>query len=245
MEPTGRYAGGVSFVPTQDGWLVHTPGEDFLAVSAPEGDRPDRPPLDDPDLTEVFAEEGVLEPVPARRPGAVALTGDGPLFEAVGLLLDRAGLTAEDEEVAVRVAVAPWLRDRLFRRLDAEARDTGTALHVGFAEGRRWYAGPFWTGPATASYEDLRLRRLAASPWPEELGAHWAWLDAGGAPEPGPAHPPGAHVAAALIVADVWAYLHGRDAPGTGVQAGFDPATGRLTRHPVLPVPGGLMTEQP
>nr|WP_062343133.1 hypothetical protein [Herbidospora sakaeratensis] len=238
-------AGGVSFVPTPDGWLVHTPGEDFLAVSAPGGDRPDRPPLDDPGLTEVFAEEGVLAPIPARRPGAVDLTGDGPLFEAVAHLLGQAGLRTAEQDVAVRVAVAPWPRDTLFRRLAAEAGDTGAALHLGFAEGRRWYAGPFWTGPGTASYEDLRLRRLAASPWPGELGAHWAWLDSGGAPEPDRTHPAGAHVVAALIVADVWAYLHGRDAPGTGVQAGFDPATGLLTRHPVLPVPGGLMTEQP
>ncbi|WP_030455407.1 hypothetical protein [Herbidospora cretacea] len=245
MEPTGRYAGGVSFVPTRDGWLVHTPGEDFLVVTAPGGERPDRPPLDDPDLAEVFAEEGVLEPVPARRPGVVALTGDGPLFEAVGHLLGRAGLACGEEDVAVRVAVAPWPRDDLFRRLAAEARETGTALHFGFAEGRRWYAGPFWTGPATACYEDLRLRRLAASPWPEELAAYWAWLDSGGAPEPGAALLLGADVAAALIVADVWAYLHGEDAPGTGVQAGFDPATGLLNRHPVLPVPAGLMTEQP
>ncbi|WP_062428476.1 hypothetical protein [Herbidospora daliensis] len=240
-------AGGVSFVPTPDGWLVHTPEEDFLAVSAPEGDRPERPPLDDPGLTEVFAEEGVLTPVPVRRPGAVALTGDGPLFDALAHLLGGAGLLAagDDDEVAVRIAVAPWPRDALFRRLDVEARAGGAALHVGFAEGRRWYAGPFWTGPGTASYEDLRLRRLAASPWPDELAAHWAWLDSGGAPEPDRAHPAGAHVAAALIVADVWAHLHGRDAPGTGVQAGFDPATGLLARHPVLPVPGGLMTERP
>ncbi|WP_061300722.1 hypothetical protein [Herbidospora cretacea] len=240
-----RYAGGVSFVPRDDGWLVHTPGEDFLAVSAPEGARPDRPPLDDPDLTEVFTEEGVLEPIPVRRPGRVALTGDGPLFEAVGLLLEGAGLTTGDQDVAVRIAVSSWLRDELFRRLDAEARDTGAALHLGFAEGRRWYTGPFWTGPATASYEDLRSRRLAASPWPDELAAHWAWLDSGGAPEAGPSPAVGAHVAAALIVADVWAYLHDREAPGTGVQAGFDPATGLLNRHLVLPVPGGLMVEQP
>ncbi|GIH23619.1 hypothetical protein Aph01nite_19290 [Acrocarpospora phusangensis] len=245
MNPTSRYAGGVSLVPVEDGWLVHTPGEDFLVVSAPEGDRPDRPPLDDPGLMEAFAEEGVLEPVPVRRQGTVALTGEGPLFEAVGLLLGQTGLIIDDEDAAVRIAVSPWLRDGWFRRLDAEARDAGTALHLGFAEGRRWYAGPFWTGPATASYEDLRVRRLAASPWPEELAAYWAWLDSGGAPETGPEHGVGAHVAAALIVSDVRAYLHGGQAPGTGVQAGFDPGTGLLRRHLVLPVPGGLMVEQP
>ncbi|RAY16813.1 hypothetical protein DPM19_01200 [Actinomadura craniellae] len=245
-----RWTGGVSPIPAGEGWLVHTPAEEFLAIE-PDGGTTD---LTDPELRSALAAEGVLAG-PAPRPGTVGVAGDCPLADAVADLLTRTGIRAlrgtEDELIgraaglAALVACAPWLPDRRWTELDARCLAAGLPWHRGHAEGRRWYTGPFRTGPADAGYTDTRTRRLAASPWPDELTAYWRWLDEGGRPEPDPAAPIGAAMAAALITADLRAWLCGEDPPGRGVQAGADPATGRVARHPVLPIPAGLMREAP
>ncbi|WP_436763138.1 hypothetical protein [Streptosporangium sp. V21-05] len=261
-------AGGTSFVPTVDGWLIHTPQEDFLTVEV-DGERATTVPdllaedgQDNADLLEVLRQEGVLvAPTAPAVPGDVVVCGEGPLLEVLPPLLAASGLAVrvlpgEDapharepeglRDVAALVVATSRLRDERFTLIDEYCRSRRLPWHLGYAEGRRWYAGPFHTGPDTASYRDLRLRRLAASPWPRELAAHWAWLDAGGLPHPDPAAPIGAHLIAALITADLRAFLHGGSPPGAGVQVGADPATGRIRRHPVLPVPGDLlMVETP
>ncbi|WP_449066554.1 hypothetical protein [Planomonospora algeriensis] len=90
----------------------------------------------------------------------------------------------------------------------------------------------------------MRLRRLAACPWPDELAAYWAFLEAGGRPAT-PADPAGAEIAAALIAADLRAWFDGAPPPGAGYQVGIDLQVGEIRRHPVLPVPRGLMRETP
>ena len=55
----------------------------------------------------------------------------------------------------------------------------------------------------------------------------------------------GAAITAGLIAVDVSAYLDGRPIPGEGVQYGVDVAAGIIRRHPVLPVPQGLMLRTP
>ncbi|MFI0423632.1 hypothetical protein [Spongiactinospora sp. 9N601] len=154
------------------------------------------------------------------------------------------GVMGPDAGTAVLVACAERLPDARWRELDARCRDAGIPWHRGHSEGRRWYVGPFTPAHGGAGYEDVRLRRLAACPWPEELAAYWAFLDGGGLPA-APADPRGAVVAAALIAADLRAWRAGLPPPGAGVQVGIDLHSGRLRRHPVLPVPHGLMRETP
>ncbi|GII95230.1 hypothetical protein [Sinosporangium siamense] len=255
--------GGTSFVPTEDGWLVHTPQEDFLTIeldaahAAPlsellSGDGPDAA-----ELLEVLGREGVLAaPAPPRPEGDVVVCGEGPLFQVLPALLADVGLPVRSlplaappavgelealTGVAVLVVVASRLLDARLREVDEHCRARRLPWHLGFAEGRRWYTGPFHTGPGTPSYRDLRLRRLAASPWPQELAAYWSWLDAGGLPQPDPAAPIGACTAAALITADLRAFLHGETPNGVGAHMGADPATGEVRRHTVMAVPGDLL----
>ncbi|WP_116026134.1 hypothetical protein [Thermomonospora umbrina] len=247
MDEDMRWAGGVSLIPAGDGWLVHTPAEEFLAVESEDGGESD---LSAPELRPVFEAEGALAP-PPPGPGIVGIAGDGPLADTLHPLLAETGVavrrTTEDDltGLAVLVACAPWLPDRRWTELDARCLAAGLPWHRGHAEGRRWYTGPFRTRPDDAGYVDTRIRRLAAGPWPAELAAYWQWLDEGGHPEPDPAGALGATLAAALIAVDVRAWLCGDDPPGRGVQTGVDAATGRVGRHPVLPVPAGLMREAP
>ncbi|WP_158581545.1 hypothetical protein [Actinomadura spongiicola] len=251
MDEDMRWAGGVSLIPAGDGWLVHTPAEEFLAVEPGDGGVGE---LRAPELRPVFEKEGVLAP-PAPRHGIVGVSGGGPLAETLCSLLTRTGVTVrrgterdladEAPELAVLVACAAWLPDRRWTELDARCLEAGLPWHRGHAEGRRWYTGPFRTGPGDVGYADTRVRRLAASPWPAELAAYWRWLDDGGSPQPDPADALGAAMAAALIAVDVRSWLCGEAPPGRGAQLGVDPATGQVSRHPVLPVPAGLMREVP
>lgn len=261
-----RLAAGTGVIPTDTGFLVVTPDEDFLAVSM----EPDRRDLvaallagevtaaeaagRDPDagaLLDVLASNGVLAgngvlasgTPPAAGP--VVVDGDGILADQVTALLGpEIRSTAEITDAAVVVACADWLPDARWRELDAACDHTGVAWHRGYTEGGRWYAGPLTEPGRGPSYADLRLRRMAASPWPDQLAAYWAWLDGGGRPA-GQPHSAGAAIVAGLIVADVRAYLAGVAAPGRGVQYGVDLAAGVVHRHPVLPVPAGLMREVP
>ncbi|MGS2643945.1 hypothetical protein [Streptosporangium sp. LJ11] len=190
----------------------------------------------------------------AASPSAaeVLLMGDGPLLDPLSRHLRQAGLTVRRGEpgqdlqpqAVALVACAEYLPDTAWRELDARCRDLRLAWHRGHSEGRRWYVGPFTPPTGGAGYEDVRLRRLAACPWPDELAAYWAFLEAGGRPA-APADPAGAEVAAALVAADLRAWFDGAPPPGGGHQVGIDLAAGEIRRHPVLPVPRGLMRETP
>lgn len=267
-----RLAAGAGIVPTDTGFLVVTPAEDFLTVSV----EPDRRDLvtallsgevtaaeavaSDPDAgalldalasNRVLADDGVVTSDRTRSgdappaAGPVVVDGEGVLAEQVAALLGpEIRPTAEITDAAVVVACADWLPDARWRELDAACAAARVAWHRGYAEGNRWYAGPFTEPGRGPSYADLRLRRMAASPWPDQLAAFWTWLDGGGRPA-GPPTSAGAAVAAGLIAADVRAYLAGVAPPGRGVQYGVDLAAGVVHRHPVLPVPAALLQEVP
>ncbi|GAA5044754.1 hypothetical protein HNP84_004702 [Thermocatellispora tengchongensis] len=257
-DPPVRWAAGTTFVPTPDGWLVHGPDEDFMVLEVPARDREavadliagrigaDAALARVPDAADLIAELAV----PRQEAVEVLLVGDGPLLAPLSRCLDRAGLivrhgAAPDAATRVMVACAEHLPDAAWRELDSRCRELGVAWHRGHAEGRRWYAGPFTPPSGEPGYEDVRLRRLAACPWPDELAAYWAFLDAGGRPAT-PPDPAGAEVAAALIAADVRAWADGAEPPsGAGNQVGIDLVAGEIRRHPVLPVPRGLMREVP
>lgn len=264
-----QFRAGTAIVPTETGWLVQLPDEEFLHVdvdaewrpivaSVLAGRRSPAHALDAApgagvgDLLDALAAEGALAPaewVPAA--GRVVLVGDGPalspaagLLEAAGARVERSSLDElDDRRPDAVVAVSRWLPDLTWRRLDAWSAGAGVPWHRAHGEGRRWYVGPFTVPGESPGYEDLRLRRLAACEWPDDLLALWAWLDGGGAPtcagDPGTA----AVVAAALVVTDVLCHLQGQDAPGAHVQVGVDGVTGEVRRHPVLAVPRYLVTE--
>ncbi|GIH99887.1 TOMM precursor leader peptide-binding protein [Planobispora takensis] len=267
LDRPARWAAGTTFVPTGDGWLVHGPDEDFMILSVPPEDRAAvadlftgrlgvRAALERlPEAAGLVAEltTALPEPTaPVTEPAEVLLVGGGPLLAPLARCLRQAGLAVRHAAAgqdpgpgtAVLVACAEHLPDAAWRELDARCRDRGIAWHRGHGEGRRWYVGPFTPPTGGAGYEDLRLRRLAACPWPNELAAYWAFLDAGGRPA-APADPAGADVAAALIAADLRAWAEGARPPGTRRQTGIDLAAGEIRHHPVLPVPDGLMREIP
>jgi hypothetical protein len=262
-----RWRAGTAFVPTADGWLVHTPAEELLAVEVPEQDREPvarlfgsklspaglvRSRPDAADLLDVLATEDVIVTGDGPdEPVTVLVIGDGPLVAPVERLLGEAGFAVRaagaDDALAGAAAVigcARWLPDRDWCSLDARCAGAGIPWHRGYAEGRRWYVGPFSIPSRSASYADLRLRRLAAAQFPDELAAYWSWLDDGGRPAGTEAAQPGpVGVAAGLLVTDLVAWRSGLPVPGADVQTGVDPATGTVRRHPVLPVPSGLMRE--
>ncbi|TDC85444.1 hypothetical protein E1193_02960 [Micromonospora sp. KC606] len=249
-----RLAPGAAVVPTADGFLLVTPTEDFITIDVEPGRRDlvasllagDLTPqaalaraADAAGLLDALADEGLLAGEEEAVAGPVVLLGDGVLVEHLGHLLD-AEHTDDIGGAALVVACADWLPDARWRRLDADCAAAGVAWHRGYAEGGRWYAGPLSVPGAGPSYADLRLRRLAASPFPDQLLAYWAWLDSGGRPAGSP-EATGAAVVAGLIAADVRAYLAGRPVPGERTQYGVDVTDGVLRRHPVLPVPPDVM----
>jgi hypothetical protein len=212
------------------------------------------------DLLDVLLAEGALAGPEPTAPGWVVIVGGGLTSELVDGLLSRSGVRVElaadldgldqagpptKATPDAVVAVARWLPDRRWRALDGWAAKVGVPWHRAHGEGRSWYVGPFTVPGESPSYEDLRLRRLAACPWPADLLELWAWLDGGGTAagceQPGP----GEAVAAALLAADVLAHLRGEPVPGSHVQVGVDAVTGIVRRHPVLPVPRDLLVDQP
>lgn len=219
-------------------------------------------PTDDDALTRLlalFAEHGLLvdeadgAPKDARRTLAVLVEGDDRVADAVCALLG-ADVTLErgrfervsDGAPDVVVSCAGWLPDARWRALDLACRDAGIACHTCHAEGTRYFVGPFAVPGDASSYTDLRARRLAASPFPDELRACWHYLDDPDAVQPAVRRPaaPAAASIAALIANDVLAYAAGRVPPGVGHEVEVDPGTLAIVRHPVLPLPrAGLLAE--
>lgn len=263
-----RWAPGTSFVPYGDDWLVHTPDEELLHLEAdPESagalhalvtGSPARPQSEQAaELVTALTGYGAVDNAPVPRRPRVGVTGGGPARAALERLLSAYGLplraaAAERGELAehagldVLVACGEVLPDNDWQRLDERCAAAGLPWHRIYREGRRWYTGPL-TDPERGSpgYRDLRLRRLAASGHPEQLLAYWRWAESGGRPVPG-RDGPAVEVAAALVVADLMAWARGADdIPALSAQTGIDPHTLAAVRHPVLPVPTGLMTEIP
>ncbi len=243
-----------------DDVFVRVGGDDHLLETLQRLEHTDRPdgagnvlPAGDVELLDrmraALTERGVVAgPVdPAAEPGRawrVRVLGTGPVADALGRLLGDAVRTGDmhcDETTAATcemlISCAAWLPDRDWQQIDYWCRRHGTPWHRCHWEGTKLVIGPLSVPGVTASYRDTRGRRLAAAGLPDELLAHWAYLDSD-APIPAtPGDPTAAAVAAGLIAADVQAVRDGRPAPSAGHQLVFDPSSARLTRHPVLPLP--------
>ncbi|MEM6794232.1 MAG: hypothetical protein AAF725_09630, partial [Acidobacteriota bacterium] len=188
---------------------------------------------------------------------AVSLVAEGPIAEALGEVLRSAGLgepnpvapgdlPASADDLDLVVACAGWLPDAAWQRLDAWCRSSGAAWHGCYAEGDSFYIGPYYSpsDPATPSYRDARDRRLAADAHPDGLEAYWRYLDLGEGVTP-VVWPDAGSVAviAGTLASDILAVARGERPPSHGHQLAYHPPTGAWRRHPVLPVPRGLMTE--
>jgi len=218
------------------------------------------------DVLDALYEEGLLAPVmPEGALGAVRahrilLVGDNPLARVIADLFRASGAEVRESTTAAVdppdldgidciVAASGWLPDAEWVHLDEWCESAAKPWHRAYIEGERVYLGPLSVPGVSASYRDLRLRRIAASPWPEELQAHWRALDTGiGIGEVDwPDHPTQAAAAAALV-RDVLGCLNGGEAgvvPGTVGQMEFDSAAWTWRIHPVLPIPRGIMTVSP
>lgn len=289
-----RLATGTALVPTKTGWLLHTPTEEFLALtpepahagligrvlygqcSPLEAHRQAEGAGID-ELICVLAQYEACEahqpqldpsrhkPAPsASTPHAVPraqtekLNPSGPvqvigshvaLTHAAVEVLAARGIAASAEDkfpdtpCEALLAVAEWLPDRRWQELDQWCTDNGVAWHRVHREGRRWYSGPFTVPCGTATYLDLRIRRLAASPSPEDLRSLWEWLDEGGVPadhDDDATRIQSARPALDAAACDLAFHLAGGE-PGPSQQTGFDPKTWAVTHHRVLPVPRNLL----
>lgn len=179
--------------------------------------------------------------------GSVLVIGTGPLAYAAADLLTAARIVTVRSEAGpigdatVVVACADWLPDQAWLELDGHCTAGGVLWHRAWREGASAWVGPLTLPGRSATYRDLRLRRLAASDWPEELEASWRHVAEPGirAPDWDPAT---LAVIAGTMVADVVAHLDAGD--GTLVTSdpsrewrGFDLRNRVWTSHPVLPLP--------
>lgn len=187
----------------------------------------------------------------------VQVCGTGPIANVLAQILggeDDLAIEAVEDDAAPEsidhidlvIDCAGWLPDTRWQARDEACREHAIAWHGCYAEGSRFYLGPFFLpdDASTVSYRDARARRMAAAPYPEGLEGYWRYLDAGPSVVD-VAWPDAGRVAqlAGALAADVIAWARGETPPSHGHQLAFAPVTGRWTWHPVLPVPRGLMTE--
>ncbi|MDA8015987.1 MAG: hypothetical protein MPN21_00965 [Thermoanaerobaculia bacterium] len=264
---------GHHLVPSSEGWLLYPPdghafrlnvdGEvmknvaDVLDGKGTAGEIPTAAR----DVLERFVARGFAEVAAQSSQPAlelrVCVVGSGPIAEALHTLLETTGLPepsragagelpAQSVTTDLVVTCAGWLPDAHWQRVHAWCREQEVAWHGCHAEGDHFYLGPYWSpnDPATPSYRDVRDRRLAADPHPDGLEAYWRYVDRGEGVPPVP-WPDAGRVAviAGALASDLLAVARGERPPSHGHQLALDPATGTWRRHPVLPVPRGLMTE--
>jgi hypothetical protein len=261
-----RIAAGAHLYEGPDGvWRYYLPGDEFVRITAP----PDllaaaarllhqAPTVTETEgvnadalgqLLDALAGRGVLAELGTRAPqavGTVWVDGDNPIGACVAQLLrgearvvvgpiDEGAVAAAD----VVVSCAGWLPDAAWRQLDRWCANHGKPWHMSYAEGTRWYVGPMAVPGATASYEDVRGRRLAACGVPEELLGYWSYLDSATCVAPQVPWPSAgaAAIVAGLIAHDVLTFRDTGSVAAQGFQLGVDPATAEVSRHPVLPLP--------
>ncbi|WP_237703054.1 MULTISPECIES: hypothetical protein [Protofrankia] len=248
---------------TADGsWRYSAPGDVFVRVGGDDrlltlvqrletGDTDVRVPVADQAgverITAALAGRGVLtsaeQDAPVPSGWKVHVDGDGPLVDKLLELLGeaRCGVGPVDEAAVadsdVVVSCARWLPDARWRQLDAWCARHRTPWHGCCAEGGTFVLGPLSIPGRTASYQDTRGRRLAAAALPDELIAHWAYLDSD-APRPAARFTPAAvSMLAGLLAADLLALASGGDIPSEGHQLVVDATTFAISRHRVLPLP--------
>ncbi|EME16457.1 hypothetical protein [Rhodococcus triatomae] len=258
-------ATGHGLYPTRDGtWHYLTTTETAVRIGAPSdlvaevdahlGDPRIRLTEGATQLAEALVARGVLTPVSgpdleSSRAHRVVVEGSGIVAALIvrdlraacprGTVVDTVDARTVTEEIVaatdVLVSVAPALPDAHWSTLDRWCRLHGTAWHRATVEGGAVSLGPFSTSDG-ASYTDLRHRRLAASAVADDLEDWWKHLDTKPAAPWNPRPDCAAHVAA-LLVADILAWMSGETPRNSRRQLRIDPVTANVTAHPVLPLP--------
>jgi hypothetical protein len=256
-----QLAPGTCLAPDVDGTLLlWTPDDAFLRVHGspetlslfravaggsltPERALEQAPDPDElVDLLESCRREGLLTPhlEPAPLPSLrVGLLDTNPLAAATATVLESAGFmvaSADEEPFSgdLVLSCAGYLPDDEWLALSDRCLQVGRAWHMVYAEGNRWYIGPLFVPGVTASYRDVRLRRLSAADRPAELLRCWQWL----ATEPPPPAWPdaaGCAILAGVIAQDILAWARGELV--ANVQHAVRLAPFALEAHPVLPLP--------
>lgn len=207
---------------------------------------------------DVLADEDVLRPpaedatVEGWRLGPVAVMGATIVADALVDVLTRCGIPTRRHETidpvpdlpGIVVACADRLLDDEWTALDRWCLRHEVAWHRCWRERATAWVGPLTVPGRSASYEDLRSRRLAASSWPDELEASWQHL-AASRTGPAPLGPATAALLAATLAVDVVAYGRCPQAAlptGAVSWRGYDlrAGGGGWHRHPVLPLPVGV-----
>lgn len=194
-----------------------------------------------------LVDEGLIDPEPHRQRaplGTTAVFGDGPVADSLVDILTRAGAATSrhdtgptDDGIDRVVACAGWLPDARWLALDRWCAERSLPWHRCWREGSTAWIGPLTTPDRSASYADLRLRRLAASSWPTELEVSWNHL------ESAEVRPPRWDDATVAVVAGALAadLLAGPDLDRTAsMWRGYDLPTRTWHAHPVLPIPLGV-----
>ncbi|MBM7790625.1 hypothetical protein [Tenggerimyces flavus] len=241
-------------------WRYAAPGDRFVRVGGPDGLLRDAQQIlhgvrdsagADDQLRRVldgFRDRGLVAPRNRTLPRTVRtihVDGDNVVAALVAELLRPHGDVTTglvDEGVVthsdVLISCAGWLPDARWVAVDGWCRASGTAWHRLHFEGVSSVLGPMYVPGETASYVEVRGRRLAASGVAAELVAHWVYLD-GTDPQPPVPWPDaaGASILAGLMARDVLSYLAGDPVPSTDRQLVVDLATAEISHHPVLPLP--------
>jgi ribosomal protein S12 methylthiotransferase accessory factor len=201
-------------------------------------------------LIESLRERGLIEACsPDRRHPTTLVLGDNPIADAAFDILTEGGSKAGRlvggtqipadvnlSEVDAIITCEGWLPDERWQAMDARVRSQGVLWQRVHAEGSRFYVGPVYGGTGWSSYHDTRSRRLAASETPDELLAHWAYLDGGQYPPPVPwPDAAGCALIAGLMVQDLLRAFRGASPAWTQWGISVDPFD--LEAHPVLPLP--------
>ena len=263
-------ADGHQLYPTPDGsWHYLTPDENAVTIGAPAEDlaeldsflRRSNSPLGagSIEIADALVARGVLV-VPGEVPEIpvlrhVLIDGTGPVADACIALLSEALPDLEvifttapiEDDVAASdlvLSVADAPPHDAWSELDTWCRRSRTPWQRVHAELGEIYVGPFFDGIDSSSYRDVCGRRLAASRVPDHLQALWKHL-AGSDRRPLELSPTAAAMVSALACSDVVAGSYGAPPSHLHHQIRMNPRTLMTTRHPVLPLPGGVLEPLP
>lgn len=218
---------GRSYLRTDEGVFLRF-GDD----ERPRLDRQGAISLLEPDDEEIA--ESLSEFLPARRGWAPLqrcfVDGNGRTADVLrSTLEDR--LTDSLEEADVVISAVDGPPPEHWRALGEQLQAAGTAWHRVHLEAGVAHVGPLTVWGESAGHEDVRKRRIAASPHPELLKALWAQL---------PEETPPMFVTSLVIgciLADLDVGTHSDDLR-------LIRTDGTISHHPVLPWPAGLQTEK-
>ena len=255
---------------TPDGsWHYLTPDENAVTIGAPAGDlaeldnllRRSSSPLSAGaiEIADALVSRGVLV-VPGEipkvpGPGRVLIDGIGPVADSCIALLSRAVPHLEVVSTTAPTEDELASSDFVLSVTDAPPHDRWTELDTWFrrhqipwqrvhAELGEICIGPFFDGIDSASYRDVCARRLAASRVPDHLEALWNHLTSNES-RPLGLSPVTAAIVSALACSDIVANAFGQPPSQLHHQSRMNPHTLQVTRHPVLPLPVGVLEPSP